>query len=377
MPALRTALRTLTFALTASLGIMLSLSAQAQVGRSTLTVAGEPLTLIYPTDTAARTIEIGPFQLEVAPDAAPTPGRHRLIVMSHGTAGSPIVDHALAAALARAGFVVAQLTHEGDNFRDQRLAGPESFKRRPVEAVRAINALAADPAWSKHLDLTRVGVHGMSAGGVTALSLAGAQWSTLTLVQHCNAHLEEDIGFCLQGAHTPEAQTARRQRFESARGVPEAYLPADLRELHGGRTPSATQADPRPDPRIASVTVAVPVAAVFTAESLARIPVPVGVFETRHDTLLLPRWHSGQVLAQCRSCSLLAELPGGHFDVLRPWPESLAREVAPRHARGGETTPGLDPALLTQAHEKIVAFHLQHLAMDTDAGPPAALPRQQ
>ena len=372
MPSLRRALRApiVLTALTLGLGVALSLQAHAQVGRSTLTVDGQPLTLVYPSDEAVRPMTIGPFQLEVAPDAPATPGRHRLIVMSHGTAGSPAPDHALAATLARAGFVVAQLTHEGDNFRDTRLAGPESFKRRPLEAVRAIDALAADRTWSSRLDLSKVGVHGMSAGGVTALSLAGAQWNMLTLIRHCNDHIDEDSGFCLQGTQDPEGQAARRQRFESARGVPDDYLPAGLKELHGGRTPGATDhaahsdpsPDPRPDPRIASVTLAVPVAAVFTRESLARIRVPVGIVAAREDRLLVSRWHSDYVVASCQSCSLLADLPGGHFDVLRPWPDSVAREVGARQVRGGEITQDLDPALLSEAHERIAKFHRQHLS---------------
>lgn len=348
--------------LATGLALLTALAAQAQVGLATLPVQGRPLTLVYPTASTARPVDVGPFRLEVAPDAPLSPGRHHLIVMSHGTGGSATADHALAAALARAGFVVAQVEHEGDNFRDHRLAGPASFRRRPAEAVQAIDALAADPKWSTQLDLSRVGVHGMSAGGVTALSLAGAQWNTLGLVRHCGAHLDDDPGFCLQGAVTPEQKAERTKRFDAARGVPDAYLPADLRALHGGRTPGADQPDPRPDPRIAAVTLAVPVAAVFTPESLARIRVPVGIVAAQNDRVLLPRYHSAYVLAQCSTCRLLTELPGaGHFDLLRPWPEAVAREVASGQVRGGEVTPGLDPALLTQAHDRIVAFHRQHL----------------
>ena len=96
--------------------------------------------------------------------------------MSHGTGGSPLTDHALAATLARAGFVVAQPTHAGDNARDSRGAAPVSWQRRPDELRRVVDALGANPQWQSRLRLDRVGVHGMSAGGVSALALAGAQW---------------------------------------------------------------------------------------------------------------------------------------------------------------------------------------------------------
>ena len=340
---------------------MTVLAAQAQVGLTQWHAQARPVTLVYPTEAASRPTPYGPFTLDVAMNATPSPGRHRLIVMSHGTAGSPVPDHALAATLARAGFVVAQLVHEGDNHQDQRLAGPESFQRRPQEAVRAIDALAADPVWSARLDLSRVGVHGMSAGGVTALTLAGAQWRTLNLVRHCNAHPDEDEAFCFNGALTPEKRAERQASFDRARGWPEFVLPAAIKVLHGGRTPDARHADPRPDPRIASVTVAVPVSAIFSAESLARIRVPVGVVSAQRDEVLVPRFHSDHVLANCKTCTRLADLPGGHFDVLWPWPESVAREVAAQQLRGGLPTPGFDPALRSDAHARIAAFHREHL----------------
>lgn len=322
----------------------------------------KPVTIVYPTQAVARPTTFGPFSLDVAVDGPPNPRRHRLVVLSHGTGGSPLADHALASQLARAGFVVAQILHDGDNHLDQRLAGPESFRLRPIEAIRVIDALAADAAWSSRLDLSKVGVHGMSAGGVTALSLAGAQWRTLNLVRHCLAHPQDDEGFCFQGARTPEKRAERQARFDRARFWPEFVLPAELKTWHGGRSPASDRDDPRPDPRIASVTAAVPVAAIFSEESLRRIRVPVGLVSARSDAVLVPRFHSGHVLAHCKGCELLADLPAGHFDVLWPWPEAVAKAVAAQQWRGGEPTPGFDATLRDRAHDRIVDFHRQHLA---------------
>lgn len=339
------------------------MGAAAQVGLTQWEpqTLAQPVTLVYPTEAVARMTAFGPFTLDVAKDASPVPGRHRLVVVSHGTAGSPLPDHALAARLARAGFVVAQILHDGDNHQDQRLAGPESFRLRPIEAMRVIDALAADPAWSARLDLSRIGIHGMSAGGVTALSLAGAQWRTLGLVRHCLAHPQDDEAFCFQGARTAEKRAERQARFDRARFWPEFVLPAELKTWQGGRSPTGDQHDPRPDARIASVTVAVPVAAIFSAESLRRIRVPVGLVSARADTVLVPRFHSGHVLAHCNSCQLLADLPAGHFDVLWPWPQEVAKTVAAQQWRGGEITPGFDAALRDKAHDRIVSFHREHL----------------
>lgn len=173
-----------------AIGLLLFTTAQAalaQVGLTEWRGGPMPVTLVYPTAAPVRTVTSGPFTIEAAADAPPREGRHRLVVMSHGTGGSAIADHALAARLAQAGFVVAQPLHEGDNFRDQRLAGPDSFRRRPAEVTRLIDALARDPAWSGRLALDKVGVHGMSAGGVTGIALAGGRWRLLNLVRHCQA----------------------------------------------------------------------------------------------------------------------------------------------------------------------------------------------
>ncbi len=217
-----------------ALALLLSAAsaATAQVGLARVDLGGVPVTLVYPTAAAASRQAYGPFELDVAADAEPLPGVRRLVVISHGTGGSPLPDHALAAALVRAGFVVAQPLHAGDNHQDAS-RGPESWVTRPQEVSRVIDALAAHPAWSGRLKLDRVGVHGHSAGGLTALTLAGARWRTLNLVRHCQQHLEDDLGFCLNGAADPAVQARRRDRELEVRPrlrrPPELGL--DLREL--------------------------------------------------------------------------------------------------------------------------------------------------
>ena len=359
LPQLRSCLRPRALrAGTLALLLVRALSAQAQVGMAQFPVGEMPVTLVYPTAAVAQPVAMGPFTIDVAMNAPPTPGVHPLVVMSHGTGGSAIVDHALASALARAGFVVAQPLHGGDNFRDASKAGPEAWRTRPQEVTQVLDALARSPRWSALVNLTRVGVHGMSAGGVTALSLAGAQWSTLNLVRHCNQFVEEDPGFCFNGALRPEQRAVRQASFDRAKNVPSMFLPADIKVLHGGRTPDASNPDARPDPRVAAVTLAVPVAAVFTPESLARIRIPVGVVSAQDDLVLLPRLHSAHVLKHCTACKPLADLSNaGHFNVLWPWPPEVAREVATTQVRGGLPHPGFDPRHREQAHASFVAFH--------------------
>ena len=343
-----------------------SAHAEMAVGMAQLQVGDLPVTLVYPTLDTARPVIRGPFVLQVAPDATPQPGLHRLVVMSHGTGGSATADHTLAATLARAGFVVAQPLHAGDNHLDTSRAGPAAWQTRPHEVTRVINALAAHPSWAPLLQLDKVGVHGMSAGGVTALSLAGAQWRVLSVVQHCLAHADADMGFCFNGQADAQARAARQASYDRARGVPQAFLPAEVTAWHGGLDPdtAAGVGDVRPDTRVAAVTLAVPVAAIFSAQSLARIRVPVGLVTAGRDSMLLPQFHSEHVLRHCTACTRLAHLPGaGHVDLLEPWPEALARAMGARQARGGDPEAGFDTTQRDAAFEAIARFFALQLPL--------------
>ena len=316
--------------------------------------------MLYPTAQANQTLKNADLSFEAAPDAPTLPGVRHLVVLSHGSGGSAVVDHALASTLVRAGFVVAQPLHRGDNFRDASQAGPASWQTRPGEVSETIHALGQDATLGPLLQTDRVGVHGMSAGGVTGLALAGAQWRAIDLIRHCNANLDADIGFCLYGLKQSSVQQQlRRWQFAMARYTPESWLPANLYALHGGQ---ASADDPRPDPRVAAVSVMVPVGAMFTSESLKRIRIPVGVTVAEADQVLVPRFHSGHVLQHCPACVLLSSHPNaGHFDWLSPWTEAKARQVAAVQMRDGLPNPAFTDAQRQSAFDRIAVFFAQQL----------------
>lgn len=336
------------------------LQAASALGMSTFMAGELPVTLSYPTSSGASRHAVGPFVIEVAMDAPPAAGRYPLVVLSHGTGGSPLADHELVRALVSGGFVVAQPLHSGDNFEDGSRSGAESWRLRPGEVVRLLDALGQSDTWSAQLQLERVGVHGFSAGGVTALSLAGGQWRMLELIRHCNSHPEDDA-FCFSGAREPEQREMRQGRYRRAASAPEQFLPDELKEWRGGRPVLPEDQDPRPDPRIAAVTLAVPAAAMFSAESLARIRLPVGVVRASGDRLLLPQYHADRVLQHCSSCRLLADVDGQHSDLLGPLPAVAAEQIARRFPQGGLPDPQFDAARRAQAFAQIVAFYQAQL----------------
>jgi predicted dienelactone hydrolase len=339
------------------------------VGMRQIQSGGMTITLVYPTAAVAQDVTYGAFTVQIASNAAPLPaastaasGKRALIVLSHGSAGSALPEHTLAATLARAGFVVAQPEHRGDNWQDFSQAGPESWKTRPQDVSETIDAVARDAALALLVDTRRVGVHGMSAGGVTGLALAGAQWRMLNLVQHCAQNLDEDIGFCLNGLATqPSVQLLRKTQFAMGRMLTETTAPASFKTLHGGASPSASS-DPRPDPRVVAVSLAVPVGVIFTPESLARIRVPVGLSTAGKDGVLLPRFHSQHVLQHCKTCTTLSDHPqAGHFDWLSPWPASIAHTVAATQMRGGLPSGAFGTAEREHSNAKIVQFFLSRM----------------
>ena len=318
---------------------------QAQTGMIDLKDAAMPITVVYPTAAVTSVQSLGPFQINVALGAAPAKGNGRLIVLSHGTGGSAITSFDLASTLAAAGFVVASPEHQGDNWRDQKLAGPQSWKLRPAEVSKTIDRVMADPRFAPLLDASKVGVHGMSAGGVSALAHAGAQWSMAGLVRHCSANLKTDAGFCLFGLRTPQEREKRAQSYAIVGTVPESF-----------EAPEPAQRDVR----VTAVALSVPVGAIFTDTSLAAIRIPVGIVVAPEDDILLPQLHASRLLKACNSCMTIDTLAGAnHFDVLSPWPQAIGQQMV--GLGGGAYGSKFDRARLPASYQKISSFFTQHL----------------
>jgi predicted dienelactone hydrolase len=336
--------------LACALFALLAPAASAATGMTELPAppGSGPVTVYYPTGAAPAAVQRGPFTLRVAENAPPVRGNGRLIVLSHGTSGSALPEADLAQALVAAGFTIAMPEHAGDNWRDHSAAGPAAAKRRPQEVSQAIDAIAADARFAPLLDLHRVGVSGMSAGGLTALTFAGAQWSPARWMQHCQTHLREDFAGC-------------------------TLLPI---ELNGGmwdglklwfvrwwmgRSDWAKQTalEQWSDPRVAAVVAVVPVVTPIDLRSLARPRIPVGLVRAGRDAWLAPQWHIDALRAACQDCVLVADMPeAGHGSILAPIPPG----VLPGHVeRLMGDPPGFDRGVLPAVYAAIAHFFLDNL----------------
>ena len=93
--------------------------------------SGAPLEvgIWYPSKDSATSQRLGLFEQTVANGGAVAGRSLPLIVMSHGTGGSFEGHYDTALALAEAGFVVAAVTHTGDNYRDEARSAASKIAR--------------------------------------------------------------------------------------------------------------------------------------------------------------------------------------------------------------------------------------------------------
>lgn len=327
--------------------VLLSSLVQAAVGLSEIPATADdgPVTLFYPSSAEAQPLKRGRFTLMLAAQGMPVHGNGRLVVISHGSGGSPWEQADLARSLVEAGFVVALPEHRADNYKDDANPGPDSWTMRPLEVSRAIDAVGRDVRFAPLLNLDKVGVYGMSAGGHTALSLAGGQWSPAGFKQHCEADLVEDFQSCV-GLIT-------RLTGGMFDGLKKWVALAVIRHRFDDTTMRA-----HADPRVAAIVAAVPAAADFDMTSLTAPRVPLGLITAQQDRWLVPRFHSDRVLRACKPCEHIADLPtGGHGALLSPLPPRLTGLLGDML----NDPPGFDRGVLPEVDRKTTAFFSRHL----------------
>ena len=198
------------------------------------------------------------------------------------------------------------------------------------------------------LDPDRVGVFGGSAGGHTALSMAGGVWSPARFRDHCMVNIEADFSSCVGFSTLLTGGLLDGAKLWLARRV--------IASRFSDETPQAHH-----DPRVKAVVAMVPFAADFDMASLAHPRIALGLVTAGMDVNQVPRFHSSAVLAACQDrCTHVAHLPGAsHGAMLSPMPPlHLLNDV--QTALLGDP-PGFDRKVLPEVDARIVAFFAQHL----------------
>ncbi len=247
--------------------------------------------LWYPTSaTPWPTTFLGGHLLSVAKDGPVRGTRLPVVVISHGNGGSALSHVDLAMALADAGYVVVAPTHAGDNYADDsRQGSPAIFSQRAGQVRAALDYVLQRWPDAGHLDPSRVGAYGMSAGGFTVLTLVGGQPDMAAIATHC-----------------------RRSPELVCKALAHAKSP-----LLAGGDGAGTFAK---DARIRAAAVAAPgLGFTFADAGLARVDVPVQVWSGERDELVPFASNAGIVQAGLGTHADAQRLPGAnHTGFLAP-----------------------------------------------------------
>lgn len=284
------------------------------------------LAVWYPSDAPTRPRDMGVFLQDVASGGAIRGTGLPLVVVSHGTGGNAYTHLDTALALADAGFVVAALTHPGDNHQDRSRA--TDILARPRQVTAVIDYMTG--RWDKRAALAadRIGIFGHSSGGFTALVGIGARPDLARVAAHCAAHAADFACALVSAAPRLSGQ------------------PYDAR-LRDGRIKAAVIAAPA-------------LGFTFDAAGLSEVRVPIQLWRAEDDVLLPHPWYAEAVRqALPRAPDYRVVTGAGHFDFLAPCSEKLA-SIAPPICTSG---PGFDRAAFHRDfNAQVLAFFQKTLA---------------
>jgi predicted dienelactone hydrolase len=328
-------MRASTLALVALLGLAISPAEAA--GMQFLEVpadaAGPALkgAVWYPCAATASDVGLGSSTIRDAKDC-PVAGEHLpLIVISHGTGGFLDSHRDTAETLAEAGFVVATISHPGDNVQDLSRQGTRSVLiERPADMKRLVDYMLA--AWSGRakLDAERIGFFGFSAGGYTGLVVAGG-----------NPDLGKIDGHCQDVPSDPMCDIGRARRAASGEDL---SAPASFTH----------------DPRVKAAVIAAPaIGFAFAPDRLKEVAIPIELWRAANDEVLLHPYHAQAVYDALPTKPDYHVIENaGHYAFLAPCSPRAAKAV-PEICTD---RPGFDRvAFHRELNGEIVAFFRRNL----------------
>ena len=256
----------------------------------------------YPTDQKAEPLNGGPFTLNAKP-GAPLPVKPLpLLLVSHGTGGSNTGHHPLAEALAARNYIVAALTHPGDNYQDRSLAADSRyFNDRPNQLVAMLDALLADPKWGATIDQNRIGAIGHSIGGYSVAAMVGARPDLTKLYEHCST--VKDDPSCVYRDPTVGVSSPTQSGYALAKEVSVDIAP--------------------PDRRVKSVALLAPMGSVIASKTMEDIKASMLIIGAQHDEVLPAKYHFDHLSGASKKAQTSIAQGAGHFSFLAPINESF------------------------------------------------------
>ena len=223
----------------------------------------------YPALQKPEPLSFGPYSLEVSVNANLVAGVHPLVLVSHGSGGTPFAYRTISTFLAKCGFIVVLPEHYGNNRNNNELENTDrNLVLRPKHIRLMLDQLLADPFLNGQVLPGKVAMIGHSMGGYTALALAG--------------------------------------------GI--------------ARTPEGRRIETVSDDRIRALVLMAPGTGWFF-NGLQEVRIPILLLTAEHD-LVLPPW-TGELVRQGVPDPSLVECReirnAGHFSFLSPFPAAMVR----------------------------------------------------
>jgi predicted dienelactone hydrolase len=309
----------LALALTSTLGVA-SAATVGETHRSTTTPTAAmrdashsdalAITVWYPAVDGAKEepLDMGPpghplfLAGHAAQEAAFAPGRHPVVLLSHGFGGTARMMSWFGTELARAGYVVVSVNHPGNNgMGPMTAAGAAMWWERAEDLKAAFAAVRKDGVIAAHIDPTRLGVAGFSAGGFTAFLLAGARTDIPRLKAFCDSH--PDDGVCKPQKEAPDISGPALYH----KAYDDPAIKAQI--AHAG--------DDHSIPGVKAVfTLAPALVQAIAPDSFVRIRVPTAIIVGDSDKVAEPVTNA-DIAVKAIPGATITRLPGvGHYDFL-------------------------------------------------------------
>lgn len=260
--------------------------------------SGERITagIWYPTQAREARVSEQSRSFLVARDAMPAPGSYPLILLSHGSGAWYGAHHDSAEYFARRGYVIASVTHPGDNFQDLGgYLGVQQLLGRPHHMKLLEEYLLGTHKYGSIVDSQRLAAIGFSEGAYTVTVLMGGRPDFERFTNHARLNPDDRIL------------------------LPHWELTVNtLRE----------QAQPEYDvPIVSAVLMAPAFGFLFDRDRLRRVPAQVRLYRAEMDNILRADTHVEPYL---RSLPLVPEYRivkgAGHYAFLSPCPEALIED---------------------------------------------------
>lgn len=132
---------------------------------------------------------------------AVTPGKHPLVVVSHGSGGNMHNLGWFSSALALRGAIVLAMNHPGSTSGDSSPRRSILAQDRASDLSAGLSTLLADPTFGPLIDTSRITALGFSLGGATVLESAGARFDRKAYAAYCSQFGEAatDCSFFAKG----------------------------------------------------------------------------------------------------------------------------------------------------------------------------------